>query len=112
MTNQEPAKTLKVYLGPEDYERVTSRAKAAHLSASKYAANILLGYEIAGTAEQEAISEIARSNTILGRLGGLLKLGLKEHPGMAELRPLLREIEGEKERMRRQYESFLERFNL
>jgi hypothetical protein len=67
---------LKAYLTPEDYQAVKAKADQARLSVSAYVQAVCLGHEVKSALDQEAVLELLRLKADLGRLGGLLKLGL------------------------------------
>jgi len=64
---------IKTYLQPEEYERLTSQARNAGLSNSRYLKMIALGQEVRSLVDQRAYLALLKSNADLGRLGGLLK---------------------------------------
>lgn len=70
---------LRAYLAPEEYRVVRARAGQARLSVSAYVKAVCLGHEVKSTADQEAILELLRLKADLGRVGGLLKMGLSEN---------------------------------
>jgi hypothetical protein len=72
-------KPLKAYLTPEEYRAVKAKARQARLSVSAYAKAVCLGHEVKSALDQEAILELLRLKADMGRLGGLLKLGLSEN---------------------------------
>jgi len=75
-----PNKTaLRAYLTPEEYQAVKTKASQARLSVSAYVKAICLGHELKSAADQEAILALLKVKADLGRLGGLLKLGLSEN---------------------------------
>ena len=64
---------IKTYLHPEEYERLSSQAKNAGLSNSRYLKLVALGQEVRSTVDQKVFLALLKSNADLGRLGGLLK---------------------------------------
>gem|GEM_PF-1832640 len=64
---------IKTYLRPEEYDRLTSQARNAGLSNSRYLKMIALGQEVRSLVDQKAYLALLKSNADLGRLGGLLK---------------------------------------
>lgn len=84
---------LKSYLTPKEYAGVAEKAARANLSISQYVRQVVLGYEVKSQVDAVAVLELTNSKADLARLGGLLKMGLIEHPDMKELRPLLYSIE-------------------
>jgi len=83
-----PAKIpfIKTYLRPEEYERLTSQARNAGLSNSRYLKMIALGQEVRSLVDQKAYLALFKSHADLGRLGGLLKhhLELTRNQTMAD----------------------------
>jgi hypothetical protein len=77
---------IKTYLRPEEYERLTSQARNAGLSNSRYLKMVALGQEIRSLVDQKAYLALLKSNADLGRLGGLLKhhLELYRHQSPAD----------------------------
>lgn len=67
---------LRAYLTTEDYQAVKERAGQARLSISAYVQSICRGHEVKSAIDQEAVLDLLRLKADLGRLGGLLKLGL------------------------------------
>lgn len=67
---------LKAYLTPEEYQAIRERAGLARLSISAYVQAVCRGQEVKSLIDQEAILELLRLKADLGRVGGLLKLGL------------------------------------
>lgn len=70
---------LRAYLTPEEHQAIKAKAGQARLSVSAYTKAVCLGYELKSTADQEAILGLLKLKADLGRLGGLLKLGLSEN---------------------------------
>ena len=64
---------IKAYLRPEEYDRLTTQARNAGLSNSRYLKMIALGQEVRSLVDQKAYLSLLKSNADLGRLGGLLK---------------------------------------
>jgi hypothetical protein len=70
---------LRAYLTPEEHQVVKVKADQARLSVSAYIKAVCLGHELKSTVDQEAILDLLKLRADLGRLGGLLKLGLSEN---------------------------------
>jgi hypothetical protein len=79
--SRDRARPLKVVVAQEERSRIAERAKSAGLSVSAYLRIAGLGHPIRSAFDHEAIVELAAVNGDQGRLGGLLKLWLKERPG-------------------------------
>jgi hypothetical protein len=69
---------VKTYLTPEEYAAVAGKAKQTGLSLSAYAKSMCLHGQVKSTLDQQLILELAKVSADLGRLGGLLKLGMSE----------------------------------
>jgi hypothetical protein len=67
---------LRAYLTPEDYQAVKARAAQARLSISTYVQRVCRGHDVKSAIDQEAVLDLLRLKADLGRIGGLLKLGL------------------------------------
>jgi hypothetical protein len=70
--------TLKAYLTPEEYLQVKTQAKNCGVSISDYAKRLLCGLPIKTSIDHDRVLELLKASADLGRLGGLLKLGLSE----------------------------------
>lgn len=89
-------KTVKTYLTPEEYDRVTAMAVQAGLSVSTFMKRVCLGQEVRSKEDQQVVISLHKANADLGRLGGLFKLALSSGQSGAltfECRGLLRQIE-------------------
>ena len=100
---------LTSYMCKEDYDAIKKIAGQAKISVSKYVRSVCLGHEIRGTVDQEAILELAKTRGDLARLGGLLKMGLRDNPDLKELRPLLESIEKNKQEMATKFNILVEK---
>ncbi len=78
---------IKVYCLPEERAIVQSKADAAGLSMSTYLLRVGQGYEVRGILDQRRVSDLAKVNGDLGRLGGLLKLWLSDDKRTANFSP-------------------------
>ena len=74
---------IKVYCTNDEKHEITLQAKAAGLSVSSYLLNVGLGYQISGILDQQRVSDMAKINADLGRLGGLLKMWLTNDERLA-----------------------------
>jgi len=95
---------IKVYCLPEERRQIEAGAKAAGLSLSAYLLTVGMGYHVRGIVDHQGVEELARINGDLGRLGGLLKLWLTDHPrtrafGAATIRAVLSRIEASQDQM-------------
>jgi hypothetical protein len=68
---------IKTYLNQEEYAILTSQARNAAMSNSKFLKRIALGYEVRSRVDQKAYLALLKSIADLGRLGGLLKCHLE-----------------------------------
>jgi hypothetical protein len=75
------SRPLKVVVSGEERSRIEDRAKTAGLSISAYLRIAGLGHPIRSAFDHAAIVELATVNGDQGRLGGLLKLWLRERAG-------------------------------
>lgn len=66
-------KFIGVRLTHEEYDKISSIAEATVQSRSSYLRNIGMRYQPQGRIDQEAIKDLIKINSDLGRLGGLLK---------------------------------------
>lgn len=67
---------IKVWCLPEERAQIEANARATGQSLSAYLRNVGMGYQIRSILDHQRISDLARINGDLGRLGGLLKLWL------------------------------------
>ncbi|HCD1091615.1 TPA: conjugal transfer transcriptional regulator TraJ [Proteus mirabilis] len=67
---------IKVYCLRSEKENIESQARKAGMSVAKYLREVGQGYRITGIVDYECVRELAKINSDLGRLGGLLKLWL------------------------------------
>jgi hypothetical protein len=99
---------LKTYLTPEEYKQVEESAEQSGLTLSAFARQVCLNNKISTKIDNERIVELLKSSADLGRLGGLLKLGLSK--GQLDRRKgndLLAQILTLKEKFEKQIDSFL-----
>ena len=80
---------IKVYCRPEEYHEIQQQAKAAGVSSSTYLRCLGLNHEVHGILDYQAVQDLARVNSDLGRLGGLLKLWLSHDPRTSHFSPVL-----------------------
>lgn len=76
------------------------------LSVARFLRELGLGYEVKGIVDCEQVRKLAEISGNQGRLGGLLKLWLSDHPRAAEfgpetIRAVLHKIEANEEEMTR-----------
>lgn len=69
---------LKVYCLPSERAQISANADAVGLTVSTYLLRVGIGYEIKSTLDSQLVTELAKVNADLGRLGGLLKLWLTD----------------------------------
>lgn len=102
---------LRVPVLPEEEDAIKANAKAAGLTIAAYLRNVGLGYEIKGVLDQQAVAELAKVNADLGRLGGLLKMWLKndERLAMYDRAQLSQTILGALEKIREIQDVLLEK---
>ncbi len=79
---------LRVPVLPEEEEAIKANAKTAGLSIAAYLRNVGLGYQPRSVLDLNAIDELAKVNADLGRLGGLLKMWLKNDKKLALYEPV------------------------
>ncbi|EGQ8484961.1 conjugal transfer transcriptional regulator TraJ [Vibrio parahaemolyticus] len=95
---------IKVYCLPEEKKLIEDQAKRAGMSSARYLREVGQGYHIQGVVDYEQVSELAKINGDLGRLGGLLKLWLTNDVrtaqfGESTIRAVLSKIEATQEEM-------------
>ena len=75
---------LKVFVSATERATIEAAAVATGLPVSAYLRNVGLGYAPPSRYDRDAVDQLAQVNGDLGRLGGLLKLWLRDHkPGRA-----------------------------
>ena len=92
------AHDIRVPVLPDERARIEANAKRAGMSTARFLREVGQGYRITGIVDELQVRELARMNGDLGRLGGLLKLWLSDHPktrafGEATIRAVLHKIE-------------------
>lgn len=75
-------KRIEVSLTPDEWEEIAERAKKSGRSLSAYLREVGLNHRIRSVCDLEAVIKIGKVNGDLGRVAGLLKLWLKERPGV------------------------------
>lgn len=113
MTEKKPTRKssspIYVRVLPEEKEVIDQKADQAGLHTSVFMRRIGLGYQVRSVVDYERVSDLAKINADLGRLGGLLKLWLTNDKRLAgysqeELRRMLLKalqgIESTQEEMR------------
>lgn len=89
---------LRVPVTADEKVEIERRAAQAGLSVARYLREVGAAYEIRGVVDLEQVGVMARISGDLGRLGGLLKMWLTDHPraavlGEDRIREVLRAIE-------------------
>jgi hypothetical protein len=69
---------LKVYGLPEEKAHIKAHAMACGNTVSSYLLSVGMGYPIRSILDHQRVTELAKVNADLGRLGGLLKLWLAQ----------------------------------
>lgn len=97
VARRERSRPLKVYVSPDERERISQTAEACGLSVSDFLRRVGMNRTIHSAYDQEAVIALMRATGDQGRLGGLLKLWLTERPGegaaVQDVRALLEQIE-------------------
>lgn len=75
---------IKVWCLPVEHATIAANARSVGLSKSAYLRNVGLGYRVDSVVDAQRITEMARINGDLGRLGGLLKLWLTKPERLKE----------------------------
>ncbi len=91
--NRKRKNVMNVYLDDIEYKQIIDSSVYAGLSISTFARSVCLGAKVESREDSKAIRELLKINADLGRLGGLLKLGIVECGQAQDFRPLLKEIE-------------------
>ncbi len=69
--------TIKMYLKPNEKDKITQSARECGMSLSAYARTLALGDVPVASADLDEIDKVMKVHADLGRLGGLLKMFLK-----------------------------------
>jgi hypothetical protein len=69
-----------VTVTPAEKAAIAARAKDAGLSVASYLRTVALGRQVRSVLDHQAVGELVRVAGDQGRLGGLLKLWLADHP--------------------------------
>jgi hypothetical protein len=69
---------LKAYVTPEEYAEITEVARKNSQSTSNFIKCACLGTPIKSKIDQKIVLDLLKLAADLGRIGGLLKLGLSE----------------------------------
>jgi hypothetical protein len=69
---------LKIYVSEADRDRISAGAAACAMTVSMYVGRLATGYEPKSKVDGRAFLELVKLRADLGRLGGLLKLRLKD----------------------------------
>ena len=83
MDTRKSSTPIKVWVLPEEKQSIEEHAKTAGMSVSSYMRTVGIGFEPRSILDQQAVSELAKVNADLGRLGGLLKLWLTNDEKLA-----------------------------
>jgi hypothetical protein len=67
---------VKVWVTPDEKQRIKGNAEQHGLSASAFLRQIGLGYKASSVLDHQLVIKLAKINADQGRLGGLLKLWL------------------------------------
>ncbi len=67
---------IKIYLKPNDKEKIANNARECGMSMSAYVRNLALGDIPVTRVELDEINKVMKIHADLGRLGGLLKMTL------------------------------------
>ena len=80
-TKQKRTHHIDSRLTPEEYQMITSKAKATGYTASEYMRRVACGYPLQSMVDQLAVNELLQTRSDLGRLGGLFKKWLSDQEG-------------------------------
>jgi hypothetical protein len=84
---------VETYLTPDEHQIIKETASQCGLSVASFLRKISLGTDIRSNLDNGLILQLVKVSADLGRVGGLLKLGLSEHKFMrSEVVPLLNQI--------------------
>ena len=78
-TKQKRTHHIDSRLTPEEYQMITSKAKATGYTASEYMRRVACGYPLQSMVDQLAVNELLQTRADLGRLGGLFKRWMTEN---------------------------------
>lgn len=84
---------LPVYLTQEEYDQIAASAARAGISLSKFAKLVCTGIPVPSLEHKQAVQDIIKARTDLGRLGGLLKQAIAADGDKFALQRLLREVD-------------------
>ncbi len=84
---------MRVYLTKNEYQQVIDSSTRAGLSISSFARAVCLGSKVESREDAQARRELGKIASDLGRLGGLLKLGIVGTNQAEDFRPLLKQID-------------------
>lgn len=98
------AKRLRIPVLPDEEIIIRNNAKQAGLATAVYLRRLALGYQCPNIIDKLHVSELAKINADLGRLGGLLKMWLTNDERLKQIKPetihlLLKKIEQTQEDM-------------
>lgn len=98
------AKRLRIPVLPEEEVIIRNNAKQAGLATAVYLRRLALGYHCPNTIDKLQVTQLAKINADLGRLGGLLKMWLTnderlKHLPFETIQLLLKKIERTQDEM-------------
>jgi hypothetical protein len=98
-TTRDRLHPIKVYVTEKERKTIKRMAKKMRMSVSTYLRTLGLGYTPKTVFDQLALKKLIKLHADQGRLGGLLKLWLKEFKDEPEIRTQLRSLLKEIERL-------------
>ena len=87
-TTRKNSTPIKVWVLPEEKGLIEEKATGSGKSLSSYLRAVGMGYQPKSVLDHKAIGELAKINADLGRLGGLLKMWLKNDEKLAMYEPV------------------------
>jgi hypothetical protein len=79
--SRDRSRPLKVTVTPTEKTAIEAKAQAAGLSVASYLRAAAMGRQMRPAIDYQALGELVKVAGDQGRLGGLLKLWLVDHPG-------------------------------
>ena len=77
---------IKVYCLQTEKDEIKEQAKSVGLTMSTFLLNVGMNYQIKSILDHKKISDLAKVNGDLGRLGGLLKMWLTDDERLAHFK--------------------------
>jgi len=71
-------RAIRIYVNSDERGAINAKAKAAGMTVSAYERTASMNKRIASAADQEAVQLLSKVNADQGRLGGLLRIYLKD----------------------------------